>query len=142
MNQPMPMQLASEEVVVSAPLSFHGSAARLWKLTRVENPYLRWGLAVPSAILLIGCAWVLVLAWYVMWGLFLVPYRLIRRGSRKRKREMLMHKEQMAAIQGRNVYAARTASFGQPQALPQANADAPRQVPGQAPQQQLPPAQS
>ena len=32
----------------------------------------------------------------------LVPYRLIRRGSRKRKREALQHREVIAAIQTRS----------------------------------------
>jgi hypothetical protein len=32
----------------------------------------------------------------------LVPYRLIRRGSRKRKRQALQHREMLSAIQTRN----------------------------------------
>ncbi len=34
----MTRKLASEKVVVSAPLSFSGSAQRIWKITNVENP--------------------------------------------------------------------------------------------------------
>src|SRR5947209_17975286 len=30
-------QLESEKVVVSAPLSFHGSAARIWKITKTAT---------------------------------------------------------------------------------------------------------
>ena len=91
-------KLASEKVVLAAPMSFAGSAARIWKLTGTsENPYARLGLA-PAAIVLIGFAWSCVLAWYMAWGLLLVPYRLIRRGSRKRKREALQHRELLAAI--------------------------------------------
>jgi uncharacterized membrane-anchored protein len=80
-------------------MSFAGSAARTWRLTGLTaQPGARVALGVLSVIL-IALAWVIVLAWYVLWGVFLVPYRLIRRGSRKRKREALQHREQLAAIE-------------------------------------------
>jgi hypothetical protein len=95
-------KLESEKVVVSAPLSYAGAAARIWKLTGItENVVARIALGVGSVILILG-AWCFVTAWYVVFGLLLVPYRLIRRGSRKRKREALQHREMMAAIQSRN----------------------------------------
>jgi hypothetical protein len=95
-------KLESEKVVVAAPLSFAGSAARIWKLTGcTTNPYGRIGLGA-LAILLIAVAWSGVLVWYWTWGLFLVPYRLIRRGSRQRKRQALQHREMLAALGDRN----------------------------------------
>jgi hypothetical protein len=95
-------KLESEKVVVSAPLSYAGSAGRIWKLTGVsEAAPARIGLAVVAMLLILG-AWAFVTAWYLTWGLLLVPYRLIRRGSRKRKRDALQHREMMAAIQSRN----------------------------------------
>src|SRR5208283_4934632 len=67
-------KLESEKVVVAAPLSFAGSAARIWKLTGITaNPWGRVGLGA-LAILLILVAWAGVLVWYWTWGLFLVPY--------------------------------------------------------------------
>lgn len=93
------VKLESEKVVVSAPLSYHGSAARIWKLTGVSaNVYARVGLGIAAIILILG-AWCFVTAWYITFGLWLVPYRLIRRGSRKRKRQALQHREMMEAIQ-------------------------------------------
>ncbi len=94
-------RLASEEIVVSAPMSFHGSAKRIWKLTRLtpDNGPATFGLAV-LAILLIPCAWACVLTWYVVFGIFLIPYRLIRRGDRTRKRNDLRHREMLAAARG------------------------------------------
>jgi hypothetical protein len=93
-------KLASEHVVVAAPMSFAGSAARIWKLTGLTpNPYGRVALGI-GAIVLISFAWTFVLSWYLFFGLLLVPYRLIRRGQRKSKREALMHREQLAAIEG------------------------------------------
>ena len=95
-------KLESEKVVLAAPLSYAGSAARIWKLTGIiANTSGRVGLAI-AAVLLIACAWIFVTAWYLTWGLLLVPYRLIRRGSRKRKREALQHREMIAAIQSRD----------------------------------------
>lgn len=92
-------QLASEKIVVSAPLSLAGSAERIWRLTKIrdETPY-RVALGV-CAVVLIGAAWVFILAWYLTFGLLLVPYRLVRRGQRKRKREAAMHRETLGAIE-------------------------------------------
>jgi hypothetical protein len=52
------------------------------------------------AIVLVILAWAFVTAWYLLWGLLLVPYRLLRRGARKRKAEALRHRELMGTIQG------------------------------------------
>jgi hypothetical protein len=98
-----PQKLASEEVVISAPMSFTGSTQRIWKITRGDlarsSSAAKAGM-VALACLLIALAWVLVACWYLTFGLLLVPYRLLRRGSRKRKRQSLQHREMMAAIQG------------------------------------------
>jgi hypothetical protein len=78
-------QLQSEKVVVAAPMSFAGSAGRIWKLVSLRpDPWTRVLLGV-LAIALIVLAWTVVLAWYLFWGIWLVPYRLIRRGGRKRE---------------------------------------------------------
>lgn len=89
-------KLASEQVVVSAPMSFQGSAKRAWKLTRLGPPAAKFA-TVPLAILLISVWWVVICAWYAVFSVLLVPYRLIRRGSRKRKVEELRHRERLAA---------------------------------------------
>lgn len=93
--------LKSEEVVVSAPFSFNGSALRIWKITRTENTYLKWLLLVPVALFLIILAWCFVTVWYMIFGLWLVPYRLIRRSSRKNKREGLRHREILEKLEKR-----------------------------------------
>ncbi len=93
-------QLQSEKVVIAAPMSFAGSAARIWKLVRMSDETWARVLLAVLAVFLIAIAWVIVLGWYLIFGIFLIPYRLIRRGSRKRKREALQHREMIAAIQG------------------------------------------
>jgi hypothetical protein len=94
--------LASEEVVLAAPASYTGSAQRISKLAR-KGPQEGWQyVAVQLGTLaLIGLAWLGVTAWYLTWGLFLIPYRLIRRGQRKRKLDELRHREQLAAFETR-----------------------------------------
>lgn len=100
----MSNQLKSEKVVVSAPFSFAGSAQRIWKMTDVDSIILKLFL-VPLAIILIMFAWMFVACWYfviyVLFGLWFIPYRLLRRGSRKRKQEKLRHREVLDAIEQR-----------------------------------------
>lgn len=97
----MNKQLASEKVVISAPLSFAGSAQRIWKITNVENPIVRAAL-ILLAITLIGCAWMFVVCWYILmyvvFGILFIPWRLWRRGARKNKREKLRHREVLESI--------------------------------------------
>lgn len=78
-------------------MSFHGSAVRIWRLTSGSEGVVKFALGT-LAVTLILCAWTLVLCWYILFGLLLVPYRLIRRGSRKRKQQALQHREMLAAI--------------------------------------------
>ena len=103
-------RLPSERVVVSAPMSFAGAAARAWKLT-VYPHGTGWNTAVRAAtitgvILLILAWWALVACWFLFWYVlcgilflpFLITYRVIRRGARRRKIERLQHAEMMAAV--------------------------------------------
>jgi 4-hydroxybenzoate polyprenyltransferase len=48
---------------------------------------------VTGAVLALISAWAVVLCWYAIFGLFLVPYRVGRRHSRKRRVEALRHRE-------------------------------------------------
>lgn len=94
------MRLDSERVVVQSPLSFVGSARRIWKLTRVvPQPWAKVA-TVPVAIVAVVVAWVVVAGWTLVFGLLLVPWRLIRRGGRKRKLEGLRHREAMDTQRG------------------------------------------
>jgi len=52
------------------------------------------------AVVLVGVAWSLITVWYLVWGIWLVPYRLLRRGARKRKAEAMRHRELLGTIQG------------------------------------------
>jgi len=92
-------RLDSEEVVLAAPMSFTGSAERLWKLTRSAPANALASAAVyAGVVLMITVVWAAVLCWYFFFGLWLVPYRLIRRGQRKRRREDLRHREMLTMM--------------------------------------------
>lgn len=92
-------RIASEKVVLAAPLSFAGSAGRIWPLRLKSDEGWKRAALIAVALLLVAVAWLLVLAWYLTFGLLVVPYRLIRRGQRKRKMQGLQHRETLAAIQ-------------------------------------------
>jgi hypothetical protein len=95
-----PARLASEDVIINAPLSYAGSAQRIMRIRRRADG--GWQLAVVTSLAIVSVlmAWVVVTSWYLVWGLWLVPYRLLRRGARKRKAEAIRHRELMGTIQG------------------------------------------
>lgn len=88
----------SENVVISAPMSFTGSAQRIFKITNVDNQLLKWLLLVPLSLLITLTVWSFVLIWYIIFGIWLIPYRLIRRSQRKAKRDKLRHQELLSAV--------------------------------------------
>ncbi len=72
----------------AAPFSFAGSAERISRWPKsVSNDGWR-ALVWVLAVLLIGLAWAFVFSWYVIVftvvGLWFIPYRLVRRGQRRR----------------------------------------------------------
>lgn len=95
-------KLKSENIVISSPLSFIGSAKRIWKITDVDNPVMKVLLSLVAAALILF-AWVFVAFWYVLiyviFGILFVPHRLLRRSSRKQKQAKLRHREVLEAIE-------------------------------------------
>jgi hypothetical protein len=79
-------------------MSFTGSAQRLWKLTRRNVNAWAKAAIYCGTVLLITVAWAFVLCWYFIFGLWLVPYRLIRRGQRKRHMQELRHREMLTMM--------------------------------------------
>ena len=80
--------------MLAAPLSFQGSAIRIWRgVAEGRNGWMG-----ALAVTLITLAWAGVLAWYTVFGLLLVPYRLMRRTQRTGKRNALRHQELLSAM--------------------------------------------
>ena len=95
-------KLKSEKVVISSPLSFIGSVKRIWKITDVDNPAVKMLLSLVAAALILF-AWVFVAFWYVLiyvvFGILFIPYRMLRRSSRKQKQAKFRHREVLEAIE-------------------------------------------
>jgi hypothetical protein len=96
-------RLASEEVIISAPLSYSGSAQRIVRLRRRAASEWELTAITTLAVFLIFMAWVFITVWYLTWGFLLVPYRVMRRGQRRRKVEALRHRELLGALQNAGV---------------------------------------
>ena len=80
-------------------MSYSGSAQRIMRIrrrARSETERTVWTAVAVSTVVFV---WLLVTVWYLMWGVLLVPYRLYRRGERKRKADALRHRELLAALQ-------------------------------------------
>lgn len=95
-----PVRLASEDVIVAAPMSYSGSARRIMRLRRRTSSPAASAAIAFAAVLLILFAWTVVTAWYLAWGTMLRPYRRHRRKTRERKIEALRHRELVEAVQG------------------------------------------
>jgi hypothetical protein len=97
--QTPPPKLASENVVIAAPMSWAGSTARVRNVVeRIHGSTAKKVSLVSALILVLVVWWLLILCWYLFFGLWLVPYRLFRRGQRKREVAMLRHREFMTAV--------------------------------------------
>ena len=98
----MATKLSSKKVIVSAPTSFWGSAARIWKITNTDNELLKWLVLIPTALFLVFMAWSFVAIWYFvifgLFGIFVIPFRLLTRSGRNRKRNALQHRELLEAV--------------------------------------------
>lgn len=106
MSTDLPRRLDSEKVIVQAPMSFVGSFRRArkiaWLADGIGVPALR---VVVKALLVVFVIaplvllwWTLIVCWYVLFGIVLIPYRLLRRGSRKRKQDARRHREVLNAV--------------------------------------------
>lgn len=100
MSAQPPTRLASEDVIISAPMSYAGSAQRIMRIRRRAHGGGSIAAITALAIALVLIVWLTVTVWYLVWGIWLVPYRLLRRGSRKRKAEAIRHRELLGTIQG------------------------------------------
>lgn len=90
--------LASDRVIINAPMSFAGATQRSWRVGDHASGTPRWAIVAFIIVPIVVVWWGAVLVWYFTFGLLLVPYRLLRRGARKRKAEALRHREMLGAI--------------------------------------------
>lgn len=77
----------ARRTIVSAPFSFSGATQRIWRMVPPERGWVTF-LAGLAAVGLTLLAWGFVFTWYTLAltfvGLWIIPYRLVRRGQRRR----------------------------------------------------------
>lgn len=93
--------LPSEQVILSSPMSFNGSAKRIMQIRGTSTGTALTALTT-LAILLILVAWLVVSVWYlVAYTVMILPtvvWRFHRRNVRKNKAEQLRHREMLESI--------------------------------------------
>lgn len=82
-------------------MSFTGSTQRIWRTVGVRGEDWAHAGWVTLAVLALVVAWAAVLCWYLLWGIWLIPYRILRRGARRRQRDELRHRELLAELENR-----------------------------------------
>jgi len=96
--------LSKKKPVVSAPMSFNGSYLRtanaLW---HGQPSWFQLAFGWWMILFVLAFWWMAILSWYVIFGILLVPYRLIRRGGRKRTLEQKRHEELLEALRQGNI---------------------------------------
>lgn len=89
-------ELKSERVILETPMSFAGSAKRIWRLS--DKPLIKY----TVLLFLIAMAWMIVVCWYfliyIVFGLLFIPWRILRRAQRGNKQRKLQHRELLEAI--------------------------------------------
>lgn len=90
--------LGSEEVILDAPMSFTGVTKRTVRFSKRHPTSAWWGtsLAVTGYVLWLLTAYLTIASWYLLFGLWLVPYRLIRRSQRRDEQRRRQHAELLA----------------------------------------------
>lgn len=94
--------LGSEQVILDAPMSFTGATKRTLRFASDHACYRWWSktLAVIGQVLWFAVVYTLILCWYMVFGILLVPYRLIRRSQRRDEQRRRQHAELLAAQHG------------------------------------------
>jgi|AntAceMinimDraft_12_1070368.scaffolds.fasta_scaffold09527_1 hypothetical protein len=91
--------MSEKRIVVSAPMSLNGAYLRTINFFWADKPL--WFKASLGWVLVPGILviwWTVIAIWYWVFGLLLAPYRLVRRGGRKRKVEERRHQEILQAM--------------------------------------------
>lgn len=93
------MTTSKKRPVVAAPMSFAGSSGRVLNGYWHEMPnWYKWAVGWWLVPIIIFMWWTFIVLWYALFGLLLIPYRLVRRGSRKRKIQERQHQEILEAL--------------------------------------------
>jgi hypothetical protein len=92
--------IGSEDVILDAPMSFTGITKRTLRFSRRHPRDYWWSetLAVTGLALWLTVMYAVILYWYCIFGIWLVPYRLIRRSQRRDVQRRRQHAELLAGM--------------------------------------------
>jgi membrane protein implicated in regulation of membrane protease activity len=87
-------------------MSFAGAYGRTMNwLWRGRSGWVKAAISWWAIPLVLGLWWLAIVGWYMLsfmvFGIFVIPWRLLRRSSRKQKRQNLQHQEMLNAINDR-----------------------------------------
>jgi hypothetical protein len=92
-------KLESESIIVEAPFSFTGATKRIWRVVEnTEDPRIKAFVVIPIVVMTLMVVYAGIVMWYIMFGLLLVPFRLIRRSQRNKKLQKAQHKEMLEVM--------------------------------------------
>jgi len=95
--------MSDKRQVVSAPMSLNGSYLRTVNLLWFDKPvWFQLAIGWWLAVFILCFWWGAIVIWYLLFGILLVPYRLIRRGGRNRKIAERRHQELVQALKSPN----------------------------------------
>ena len=90
------IKVTSDRVIIQSPMSVTGAVRRSWKLAKIGPSWAHIPMMLPAIILAVVWGFV-ALVWTIIFSVLLVPWRLLRRGQRKRKQEARRHAELLEA---------------------------------------------
>lgn len=104
--------LESEKVIIESPMSFVGSSKRAVLILEDMPAWpsggdffdkfkvvVFWFVILVLWTLLVLMWWTAICAWYLVFGILVIPYRLIRRSQRQNKKRELQHRELLEQIE-------------------------------------------
>jgi hypothetical protein len=99
------MSTNASRIVVAAPMSFTGAVQHTMNLLWHDRPeWVKYAIGLWAIPMIVLMWWSAIFGWYFLFGLWVIPYRIARRGDRKAKRQAAMHREMMTAMKQPKIY--------------------------------------
>lgn len=99
---PAPAEETSENVILSSPMSFTGSARRIMRHRPQDGSPARQIAATIALVLAVAVAWGVIAVWYtIMFSVWLLPtivWRFHRRNVRREHAATLRHRELLGTL--------------------------------------------
>ena len=80
-TEPQPPASPASDGVAGAPMSYAASAQRIFHLRDLASGAAARAALTSLAVMLTVLVWALITCWYVIWGIYQLPFQLMRRSS-------------------------------------------------------------